>query len=226
MLREKGLRHMLAGIESEVTLTHSLIGKKALDERVMYAMGKVPRDEFVPGHLKPMAFENGPLSIGEGQTISQPYMVALMTDLLQVQPHHKVLEVGTGSGYQGAVLSLLCEHVYSIERLPELAGRAAQRLHTLGYDNVSVRCGDGYAGWPEYAPYDAIVVTAAAPYIPEALVAQLKPEGRLVIPVGMPYAHQQLMLLCKDASGDTRVQSILDVAFVPLVEEGEGGECE
>jgi len=222
-MREKGLRHMLAGIESEVALTRGLIGKEALDERVMYAMRKVPRDEFVPAHLQPVAFENGPLSIGEGQTISQPYMVALMTDLLQLQPHYKVLEIGTGSGYQGAVLSLLCERVFSVERIPGLADAAAQRLQRLGYDNVSLRCGNGYEGWPEHAPYDAIVVTAAAPYVPEALVEQLRPGGRLVIPIGMPYGQQQLVLLSKDAAGNTRVESILDVAFVPLVDAGETG---
>jgi len=223
MLREKGLRQMLAGIESEVRYTRGLIGRDALNPRVMHVMGKVPRDEFVPDHLKAVAFENGPLSIGEGQTISQPYMVALMTDLLQLQAHHRVLEVGTGSGYQSAVLSLLCERVYSIERIPGLADQASSRLRALGYGNVLVRCGNGYDGWPEHAPYDAIMVTAAAPFVPEALIEQLRPGRRMVIPVGMPYAHQELMLVDKDESGRTKVDSILDVAFVPLVDDADQG---
>ena len=207
---------MLAGIGSEVALTRGLIGKDALDERVMYAMGKVPRDEFVPGHLQPVAFENGPLSIGEGQTISQPYMVALMTDLLQLRPDHKVLEIGTGSGYQGAVLSLLCERVYSIERIPGLADAAAQRLQRLGYANVSLRCGNGYEGWPEHAPYDAIVVTAGATHVPPPLIEQLKPGGRLIIPVGSRFLTQQLLLLTKAADGSVTTRQVLPVRFVPL----------
>jgi len=214
---KKKIQRLIAGIESEVSYTRSLIGKSELDPKVMDAMARVPRDEFVPADLRVMAFDDGPLPIGHGQTISQPYIVALMTDLLQLEVDHCVLEIGTGSGYQTAILSLLCNRVYTMEVVPELSESAAVRLKKLGYSNIECRTGSGYNGWPEHAPYDGIIVTAAAASIPEALIEQLKPGGRLVIPVGMPYSHQELMLVEKDEQGDTHIKDILGVAFVPLV---------
>ncbi len=183
-------------------------------------MAEVPRERFVPAHLRHAAYDNAPLPIGEGQTISQPFMVALMTDLLQLEPDAVVLEIGTGSGYQAALLSRLVRQVYSIERVPQLAADAVTRLAELGYDNVEVRQGDGYAGWPEHAPYDGIIVTAAAQHVPPPLKEQLKPGGRLVIPVGEPYFGQELLLLTKDATGNISTRHVLPVAFVPLVREG------
>jgi len=209
---------MLADIASEVNYTRGMIGREALDERVMQAMGRVPRERFVPTEMRAAAFDNGPLPIGHGQTISQPYIVALMTDLLGTEPSDVVLEIGTGSGYQTAILAELCQHVYSVEVVEALGKAAAERLARLGYKNVSTRIGNGYQGWPEHAPYDRIVVTAAASHIPRPLIEQLKPGGRLVIPVGQPFSYQELRLLNKDASGDTTTRSVLGVAFVPLVE--------
>jgi protein-L-isoaspartate(D-aspartate) O-methyltransferase len=208
---------MIRDIEAEVRYTQHLIGRKALDPRVMQAMAEVPRERFVPDNLRMMAFENGPLPIGHGQTISQPYIVALMTDLLQPEAGHSLLEIGTGSGYQSAILSLLCARVYTVEVVRELGEAAASRLQMLGYDNIETRIGNGYAGWPEHAPYDGIIVTAAAPFIPPALVHQIKPGGRLVIPVGERYGQQELMLVTKGANGVTHQKTILGVAFVPLV---------
>jgi protein-L-isoaspartate(D-aspartate) O-methyltransferase len=208
---------MIGDIEAEVRYTRHLIGREALDSRVMQAMKDVPREKFVPKNLRMMAFENGPLPIGHGQTISQPYIVALMTDLLQPETGHRILEIGTGSGYQAAILSRLCERVYSVERVPELGEEAFERLRALGYDNIETRVGDGYAGWPEHAPYDGIIVTAAAPFIPPALVEQLKPGGRLVIPVGERFGRQDLMLVEKGADGALHEKTILGVAFVPLI---------
>ena len=164
---------------------------------------------------------DGPLSIGHGQTISQPYIVALMTDLAQVTPQSMVLEIGTGSGYQAAILSLLAKRVFIIERIEALVKTARERLSKLGYINVETRYGDGYHGWPEKAPFDAILVTAAASQIPPALVSQLKPGGRMVIPVGLEDMPQELMLVSKNEAGETDVKSILSVAFVPLVTEAE-----
>ncbi len=216
---DKNLKRMMADIESEVHYTRGMIGKNALDPRVMAVMARVPRDKFVPPEMKAAAFDNGPLPIGHGQTISQPYIVALMTDLVQPQPDHVILEVGTGSGYQTAVLSELCRQVYSVEVVAALSEAAAARLQRLGYANVETRIGNGYQGWPEHAPYDGIIVTAAASHIPQPLLDQLKPGGRLVIPVGLPYSYQELMLVRKDAQGATHSQSVLGVAFVPLIEE-------
>jgi len=222
-----GIERMLADIVSEARYTRTLTGRAAFDRRVMEAMSRVPRDEFVPDELKSSAYDNGPLPIGYGQTISQPYIVALMTDLLDPQPDHRLLEVGTGSGYQAAILSLLCDTVYSVDRVAALTRTARTRLQRLGYDNVQLCSGNGYLGWPEHAPYDGIIVTAAAPYVPEALLTQLKPGGRLVIPVGEHYASQQLQLLTKAPSGEIRRRDILGVAFVPLIdgepEHTEGG---
>lgn len=211
-------KRMLEEIEKEVAFTSGLIGKRALDPRVMAAIDRVSREKFVSPDLKACAYENGPLPIGYGQTISQPYIVALMTDLLQLEPAHVVLEVGTGSGYQAAVLSQLVKQVYTIERIQALGEATAANLKTLGYSNVACRIGNGCEGWPEHAPYDAIMVTAAATHIPPALIEQLKPGGRLVIPVGLPHLPQELMLVEKDEQGDIHTRDILGVAFVPLQE--------
>jgi len=220
--RKKGIDGMLADIRAEVTNTKHMIGRDALDPRVMDAMARVPRDAFVPQDLREAAFVDGPLPIGHGQTISQPYIVALMSDLLDTRPAHKVLEIGTGSGYQTAVLSLLCSSVYSMDLIQSLSSGAEQRLAQLGYSNVHIRHGNGYQGWPEHGPYDGIIVTAAASHIPDALVEQLKLGGRLVIPVGLPYRAQELMLLCKGPDGKSEVRSILGVSFVPLVDKNAG----
>jgi protein-L-isoaspartate(D-aspartate) O-methyltransferase len=207
---------MLLDIVDEVTYTRREIGRDALDERVMAAMARVPRDRFIPECNQHYAFANGPVPIGHGQTISQPYIVALMTDLLNPRPDSVILEIGTGSGYQAAVLAELVQHVYSIEIIAALAEAAEQRLQQLGYGNVTVRHGDGYHGWPEHAPFDGVVVTAAAPHIPPPLIEQLKPGGRLVIPVGSPGCVQELTTVDKNADGSVCVKSILTVAFVPL----------
>ena len=216
---KSSIKRMLAEIEGEVAYTRSLIGKSKLDSRVMAAMGKVSREAFVSPDLKHLAYDNGPLSIGYGQTISQPYIVALMTDLLQPEPDQIVLEVGTGSGYQSAVLSQLVKKVFTIERIQALGDFSAARLKLLGYNNIEFRTGNGYDGWPEHAPYDSIIVTAAASHIPQALIEQLKFGGRLVIPVGLPYMPQELMLVEKDEQGEIHTRNIIGVAFVPLQEE-------
>lgn len=184
-------------------------------------MREVPRDRFVPPERAPFAYDNGALSIGCGQTISQPFIVALMADLLNPRKDSVILEIGAGSGYQAAVLSRLAAQVYTVEIIPELGEQAAARLEKLGCRNVEVRVGDGYFGWPEHAPYDGVIVTAAAPYFPEALIEQLKPGGRMVIPVGLPYCHQELMVVDKHAQGEIETCSVLPVAFVPLTGEGE-----
>lgn len=207
---------MLRDLIEEVAFTRHEIGKDALDARVMAAMAKVPREHFIPEPYRHRAFANGPVPIGHGQTISQPYMVALMTDLLNPGPDSIMLEVGTGSGYQAAVLAELVQHVYSIEIIDALAKAALERLQRLDYANVTVRHADGYHGWPEHAPFDGIVVTAAAPYVPPPLVEQLKPGGRLVIPVGEPGGVQQLKVVEKRADGSVHSRDILLVAFVPL----------
>lgn len=207
---------MLREIEEEVRYTRTLIGRDALAPQVMAAMAAVPRHRFVPADEQAFAYVNGPLPIGWGQTISQPYIVALMTDLLGCGAGDRVLEVGTGSGYQAAVLSRLVDQVYSLEIVPQLAAAAAERLLNLGYANVTVRLGDGHRGWPEQAPFDGILVTAAAPAIPPALIEQLRPGARLVIPVGQAYGHQELVTLDKAADGALSLSKVLDVAFVPL----------
>ena len=185
----------------------------------MKAMRGVPREDFVPADIRGSAVRDGALPVGHGQTISQPYMVALMTDLLELTGDSVVLEIGTGTGYQAAILSQLARQVYTIERIPELARAAQQRLGEMGYDNVKTRCSDGYLGWPEKGPFDGIVVTAAAPEVPPALLEQLKPGGRMVIPIGLPYSHQELMLVTRDQQGKTETRDILAVAFVPMVED-------
>lgn len=214
----KGQQRMIDDIEGEVAFTRHMIGRDYLDPQVMAVMREVPRDAFVPSDLKYAAFDNGPLPIGHGQTISQPYIVALMTDMLQLRPEHRVLEIGTGSGYQAAILSRLCRQVYSMEVVPELSEAAQRLFQRLGYDNIETRMGNGYEGWPDHAPYNGIIVTAAAGYIPPALIEQLKPGGRLVIPVGQPYSHQELILVEKDPQGEIHIRDILSVAFVPMVD--------
>jgi protein-L-isoaspartate(D-aspartate) O-methyltransferase len=213
------LARMIRDIEQEVALTRHLIGKDELDPKVMEAMRKVSRERFIPADRQAYAYHNGPVPIGYGQTISQPYIVALMTDLLNPRADDVVLEIGTGSCYQAAVLSLIVKQVYTMEIIPELGTPAAERLRNLGYHNVEVRVGDGYYGWPEHAPYDGIIVTAATPSIPEPLIDQLKVGGRLVIPIGMPFQYQELMVAEKDAQGSIETRSILGVAFVPLTRD-------
>lgn len=209
-------RRMAQEIAADARDTRAEVGKPAFDERVMAVMAKVPRHEFVPASQVPYAYRNRPLPIGHGQTISQPYIVALMTDLARVEPDHKVLEVGTGSGYQAAVMAHLAKAVYTIEIIEPLGQQAAQRLRAMGYANVEVRVGDGYHGWEEHAPYDAILVTAAASHVPPPLIRQLKPGGRMVIPVGAPFMVQQLMLVEKGLYGTVSTRQILPVLFVPL----------
>jgi len=210
------LERMLNDIKMEVELTRHLIGKNALDARVMAVMRQVPRHKFLPADFRYLAYENGPAPIGSGQTISQPYIVALMSDLLATKPSDVILEIGTGSGYQAAILSKLVTQVYSIEIIEDLALKASKRLQKLGYDNVAVRNDNGYFGWQEHAPFDGIIVTAAAPHIPQPLIDQLKVGARLVIPVGLPFAYQQLMVVEKMPNGDIDTQEILGVSFVPL----------
>ena len=191
--------------------------EEALNEDVMRSLGTVERHEFVPARQKPFAYENRPLPIGHGQTISQPYIVALMTDLIQPGADDVVLEIGTGSGYQAAILAKLVKHVYSIEIIEALADESAARLKRLGYDNVTTKLADGYYGWEEHAPFDAIVVTAAASHVPPPLVQQLKPGGRMLIPVGGRFMTQQLLLLEKTADDEVITRQIAAVRFVPLI---------
>ncbi|MGR9108517.1 MAG: protein-L-isoaspartate(D-aspartate) O-methyltransferase [Gammaproteobacteria bacterium] len=207
---------LIRDIKNEVEYTRDWTGKAVLAPEVIAAMQEVPRQEFVPDSAREFAFENGPLSIGYGQTISQPFIVALMTDLLEPRADSVILEVGTGSGYQAAVLSMLVRRVYSVEIVPELAARAARLLQQLDYRNVEVRQADGYFGWPEHQPYDGIIVTAAAPMIPPQLVEQLKPGANLVIPLGAPFSHQELIVVKKNPSGEITTRNVLSVAFVPL----------
>ena len=207
---------MLEEIRESVRSSASYTGRSELSDRVMAAMANVPREEFVLPAYRHLAYDNTPLPIEAGQTISQPLIVALMTDLLDPQPADVMLEVGTGSGYQAAVLSELVAQVYSVEIVEELAETAAEVLSRLDYSNVTVRAGDGYAGWPEHAPFDGIIVTAAAEKIPPPLLQQLKPGGKLVIPVGAKNGYQELLLVEVDENGEIRKRSVLPVRFVPL----------
>jgi protein-L-isoaspartate(D-aspartate) O-methyltransferase len=207
---------MLDEIAADAAATAAYTGRAAFDPRVMQALATVPRHAFVPAGEERHAYVNNALPIGHGQTISQPYIVALMTEMLEPQPDDVVLEIGTGSGYQAAVLSQLVRHVYSIEVIPELAEEARERLSRLGFANVSIRVGDGNAGWPEHSPFDGIIVTAAAAGIPGELLAQLGNGGNMVIPVGSPH-RQELLLIEKSATGEARQRDLLPVAFVPLV---------
>jgi protein-L-isoaspartate(D-aspartate) O-methyltransferase len=188
-----------------------------MSPRVRAAMARVERHRLVPPGQVAFAYRNHPLPIGHGQTISQPYIVALSTDLIAPEPQHVVLEVGTGSGYQAAVLAEIVQQVYSIEIVEALGREAGKRLAAMGYANIEVRIGDGYRGWPEKAPFDGIIVTAAAPRVPQALVDQLRPGGRMAIPVGESWEVQRLLLVTKNPDGTTSQKTILPVRFVPLV---------
>ena len=194
-------------------------GEEALNEDVMQSLGTVKRHQFVPEHQQAFAYDNRPLPIGHGQTISQPYIVALMTDLIAPDRDFIVLEIGTGSGYQAAILAKLVTHVYSIEIIEALADEAKDRLAALGYDNVTTKLGDGYYGWEEHAPFDAIIVTAAASHVPPPLVRQLKPGGRMIIPVGGQFMVQQLLLIEKTDDDEVITRQIAAVRFVPLTRE-------
>jgi protein-L-isoaspartate(D-aspartate) O-methyltransferase len=213
---EKQRQELVDEIRLDVRRTSREIGRAQLDDRVMDVMARVPRHEFVPADQRRYAYMNRPLAIGYGQTISQPYIVAIMTDLLELEKGDRVLEVGTGSGYQAAVLAEMKTDVYTMEIIPELGREVAERLDRLGYKEITTRIGDGYFGWEEHAPFDGIVVTAAAAHIPPPLVRQLKPGGRMVIPVGGPFRVQQLTMVEKSATGEVTTRQLLPVAFVPL----------
>ena len=212
------MREMLAAIADDTRRTAGHTGVQAIDGRVMAALAAVPREEFVPAGAEALAYVNRPQPIGHGQTISQPFIVALMTHLMNVQADARVLEIGTGSGYQAAVLAELVDEVYTIEIIPELARSATERLRRLGYGDVRVRTGDGWHGWPEAAPFDAIMVTAVGEDVPENLVRQLKPGGRLVLPVGTTW-DQNLAVVSQDAAGNPSMRHVLPVRFVPLTRE-------
>ena len=209
-------QEMVRVIEKIATYAPLSPGRRALSPGVLGVMAEVPRHAFVPEALRDRAYDDRPLPIGYGQTISQPYIVALMTDLLEVDGDDVVLEVGTGSGYQAAVLARIVKHVYTMEIVPPLADRAKGRLAAAGYANVTARTGDGYYGWPAQAPFDGIVVTAASSHIPPPLVAQLRPGAKMVIPVGAPFLVQHLVLVEKDLDGKVTTRLMLPVAFVPL----------
>jgi protein-L-isoaspartate(D-aspartate) O-methyltransferase len=194
----------------------SLLGSQGISENVLEAVRQTERHRFIPGRSCSVAYRDGPVSIGQGQTISQPFMVALMTHLAAVKVDHTVLEVGTGSGYQAAILARLVRKVCTVEIIPPLAEAAAKVLRDLGYDNVSVKVGDGYHGWPECGPFDAMIVTAALGHVPPPLIEQLKVGGRLVMPLGSAYAPQQLTVVEKIAPSETRTRSIIPVLFVPF----------
>ncbi len=220
----KSIQQLVDDINRETRYTSHLIGKDRLDQRVMKVMARVPREKFVAEYLQGRAFDNGPLPIGYGQTISQPYIVALMSDLLSPASTDRILEIGTGSGYQAAVLSQLCAQVFTVERISELSQQARTRFREMGYSNIKCRVGNGCRGWPEHAPYDGIIVTAAATAIPDELVEQLKEGGRLVIPLTIYGYHQELLRLIKDEQGNIHRESILGVAFVPLVDDEENDQ--
>jgi protein-L-isoaspartate(D-aspartate) O-methyltransferase len=212
---EEQRREMVAAVRAIADHLADELGKTALDERVLRAMAKVPRHEFVPVEVQSYAYLNRPIPIGFDKTISQPLMVAVMTDLLELKPDDVVLEIGTGLGYQAALLPELAGRVYSVEIIDELAQRAIQRLKRQGYTNVEVRIGNGYAGWPEHAPFDKVIVAAAPDLIPSPLINQLKAGGRMVIPVGLLGA-QQLVMVEKDLNGRVKTKQIMPVAFSVL----------
>jgi protein-L-isoaspartate(D-aspartate) O-methyltransferase len=207
---------MIDLIENDVCATSAYLKRSALDERVLAAMTSVPRHEFVPTDLIDKAYQNRPLPIGHGQTISQPYIVAIMTDLLELEAGQKVLEIGTGSGYQAAVLAALGTRVWSIEIIEALGKRARSLLTRLGYDGIELRVGDGYYGWAEQAPFDAIIVTAAASHIPPPLVRQLRVGGKMIIPVGSRFSTQELILITRINPEEVVTRQVLPVRFVPL----------
>lgn len=203
-------------IKTDVVLSRDFLAKERLDDRVLDAIRKVPRHEFVPQNYRHQAYKNRPLPIGYGQTISQPAIVAIMTDLLQLKQTDRALEIGTGSGYQAAILAELVDSVYTIEIVEELAVRSAKDLKRASYDRVITRTGDGYYGWETAAPFDCIIVTAAASHIPPPLIKQLKPGGRMIIPVGGRFMVQHLVLITKSADNKVTTRQILPVRFVPL----------
>ena len=207
---------MIRVIEKDVRDTSAYLKRSALNLRVLEAMSRVARHEFVPAGLVDKAYRNRPLPIGHGQTISQPYIVAIMTDLLQLEAGQSVLEIGTGSGYQAAILAAMETRVWSIEIVEPLGRQARSRLQRLGYDSVELRIGDGYYGWPEEAPFDAIIVTAAANHIPPQLIKQLKIGGRMIIPVGSRFSTQELILITRVNQDEVVTRQVLPVRFVPL----------
>ncbi len=209
-------RNMVSEIRLIAAYVGPVAGSSEIDGRVLDVMERLPRHLFVPEDQRRYAYEDRPLPIGHGQTISQPYIVALMSDLLDLDGDETVLEVGTGSGYQAAILGHLAARAYTIEIVPSLAQKAGEVLERLGYDTVSGRQGDGYFGWEEHAPYDAIVVTAVASHVPPPLIRQLKPGGIMVIPVGNPFLTQSLMLVRKGDDGSIKTRHLLPVRFVPL----------
>ena len=219
-MEEQHFTAMRRGMIQHITLHAAVVcdhsGKAALDQRVMAVMGEVARHEFVPHEYRGMAYEDHPLPIGYDKTVSQPFMVALMTDLLEIEPHHRVLEIGTGLGYQAAVLSRLAETVYSIEIIEELHIEAHRRLKGQGYGNIELCLGNGYGGWPEEAPFDAIIATAAPDLIPPPLLQQLKPGGKMVIPAGIEDA-QQLIEVVKDTQGRLKTREVLAVRFSTMI---------
>lgn len=215
-LFEKARIKLINEIKANVEETSIYLDKEALDPQVMKAMSTVPRHKFVPLLQRPFAYLNRPLPIGHGQTISQPYIVAIMTDLIKPKPKHRVLEIGTGSGYQAAILSQVVKEVYTIEIVKPLGEDAIERFKGLSYKNIQARIGDGYYGWKEAAPFDGIVVTAAASHVPPPLVQQLKPGGRMIIPVGSMFMVQHLVIVEKDLQGKITTRQILPVRFVPL----------
>lgn len=216
---DKARQSMVETIKKETTKTSRYLGRKALDKKVIDAVGKVKRHKYVPEKYRVNAYDNRPLPIGHGQTISQPYIVAAMTELLNLKESDSVLEVGTGSGYQAAVLGQLVKKVYTLEIIEPLGLKAKERLEALGYKNIEVQIGDGYYGLKNKAPFDAIIVTAAAGQIPPPLLKQLKPGGRMVIPVGSQFYVQQLVLVKKDREGKVTLSQIIPVRFVPLTGE-------
>lgn len=217
---EKARQQMIAEIVTEAALTVSHTGRASFSERIMRVIGSMPRHEFVPVELQPYAYLNRPLPIGYEKTVSQPFIVALMTDLLAPGAEDVVLEVGAGAGYQAAILAALTKRVYTVDIIEELARGAERRLKRLGYENVEVAVANGYYGWPKHAPYDRIMVTAASDLIPPPLLAQLKPGGRMVIPTGIP-DKQTLTLVEKSATGSLSAREILPVRFSELEEPGE-----
>ena len=206
--------------DRDAMVAEQLAARDIDDERVLAAFRAVPRHRFVPKEMEAAAYTDGPLPIGDGQTISQPYVVAKMTELLRLRRTDRVFELGTGSGYQAAVASRLCAHVYTVEIKPRLAERAGRTLSELGYSNVNVRAGDGFRGWPEAAPFDAMLITASVPKLPDQLLKQLKAGGRAVLPVGPTYGVQDLVLIEKGADGKSVTRSIFPVRFVPATGSG------
>ncbi|TDJ26089.1 MAG: protein-L-isoaspartate(D-aspartate) O-methyltransferase [Gammaproteobacteria bacterium] len=210
------MERLLNAIRTDARVTESYTGQAEISAQVMDALCRVPREEFVPDEASHLAYQNHPLPIGHGQTISQPFIVALMTDLLEVRPEHRILEIGTGSGYQAAVLAELEAEIYSIEIIPDLAAAATTLLEHLEYTHVHLTVGDGWHGWAEEAPFNGIIVTAVAEDIPPRLVEQLSSGGRLVLPLDQPSGGQVLVVVEKQADGSTRRRDVLPVQFVPL----------